>query len=342
MSIRRKDTTAKQCEMSGITDNVPELDICSCPPISPLCLSSIKEQDEEDELLPTPPPLSALLRTHVQSLLPSSAPLSILLLHVSQLENIHITPETEVVRKRRRYHPSASVVEQIVANVRRAVRMEDSMYLDTGKGAAILFPNVDQQGAYIILERVYNNVNLLQAETIVPPLTHETDIVLGIASYPEQGSSVEHLLASAGHVMSRLTLRPAITSHLWDTMPPAESVPSFHDTLASEMSAHESTQLASSVRPFAEVLPPPQEGTPVPFLRLPSTLSKRLKKLVSHAVATQFHCVPVGRDHNRLTVAMADPADTNALHVLQESTGMSIFPVSCDKDALNMLLAESW
>ncbi len=329
--------------MLGTIDSAPELDVCSCPPISPLCLPSIKEQDkEDDELLPTPPALSTLLRTHVQSLLPSNAPLSILLLHVSQLEDIHLTPETEVVRKRKRYHPSVSVVEQIVTNVRRAVRTEDSMYLDTGKGAAILFPNVDQQGAYIILERVYNSVNLLQAETIIPPLTHETDIVLGIASYPEQGPSIEHLLASAGRVMYRLTLRPAITSHLWDTMPPAESALSFHDTLASEIPVHESTQFTSSARPFAEALPPTQDGTSIPFLCLPSTLSKRLKKLVSHAIATQFHCVPVGRDHNRLTVAMVDPTDTNALHVLHKSTGMSIFPVSCDKEALSILLAEPW
>ncbi len=329
--------------MPGTTESAPELDVCSCPPISPLCLPSTKEQDrEDDELLPTPPALSTLLRTHVQSLLPSSAPLSILLLHVSQLEDIHLTPETEVVRKRKRYHPSVSVVEQIITNVRRAVRMEDSMYLDTGKGAAILFPNVDQQGAYIILERVYNSVNLLQAETIVPPLTHETDIVLGIASYPEQGPSIEHLLASVGRVMYRLTLRPAITSYLWDTMPPAESMLSFHNTLTSETPVPENELLTSSTHPSAETLPSTHDATPVPFLRLPPTLSKRLKNLLSHAIATQFQCAPVGRDHNRLTVAMADPTDTNALHALHKSTGMSIFPVSCDKDALNALLAEPW
>lgn len=356
MSIRRKDTTVdtnEQYTSSEAMSNVTELDICSCAPISSLHPLSIQEQgretrgwhDEEDEQqLPVPTALNTILRTHMQSLLPSSTSLSVLLLHVSQLEDIHMTPETEVVCKRRRYHPSSSVVEQIVTNVRRAVRTEDSMYLDAGKGAAILFPNVDQQGAYTILERVYNNVNLLQAETIVPPLTHETDIVLGIGSYPEQGRTLEHVLASAGRVMYRLTLRPAITAHLWDTMPLAESTLPFHDTFDAETQDDENMQLTSLALPLAtqSLLPSTHETSPVPFLRLPTTVSKRLKSLLSYSEATRFRCVPVGRDHNRLTLAMADPTDTSAISALHESTGMSIFPVSCDKDALNALLAEPW
>ena len=354
MSTRRKDTTVNATQHFAsprAMSDIPELDICSCAPVSSLCLLSTQEQEkethawhdeEDDQLLPIPLALNTLLRTHMQLLLPSCASLSVLLLHVSQLENIHMTPETEVVRERRRYHPSANVVEQIVMNVRRAVRTEDSMYLDTGKGAAILFPNVDQQGAFSIIERVHNNVNLLQAETIVPPLTHETDIVLGIGSYPEQGQSLEHVLASAGRVMYRLTLRPAITAHLWDTMPLAEDILPFHDTFDAETQDDENTQLTSLALPAHNVLPPIQEASPVPFLRLPTTLSKRLKSLLSHSVATRFHCVPVGRDHNSLTLAMADPTDTSAISALHKSTGMSIFPVSCDTDALNALLAEPW
>ncbi len=356
MSTRRKDTTVNATKhvasLEAISD-ISELDICSCAPASSLCLLSPQEQEretqawhneEDNPLLPIPLALNTLLRTHMQLLLPSCTSLSVLLLHVSQLENIHMTPETEVVRERRRYHPSASVVEQIVTNVRRAVRTEDSMYLDTGKGAAILFPNVDQQGAYTIIERVHNNVNLLQAETIVPPLTHETDIVLGIGSYPEQGRSLEHVLASASRVMYRLTLRPAITAHLWDTMPLAESIMPSYDPFDAETQDDENTQppFLTLPLPAHKVLPPTQETSPVPFLQLPTTVSKRLKSLLSHSVATKFRCVPVGRDHNRLTLAMADPTDTSAISALHKSTGMSIFPVSCDTDALNALLAEQW
>ena len=355
MSTSRKDTTidaSNQREVLEETSNITELDICSCPPISSLCLHSTKEPDrgtqpgndeDGDRLVPTPLTLNTLLRTRAQSLLPSCPSMTILLLHVSQLEDIYMMPETGVVRKRRRYHPSASVVEQILTNVRRAVRIEDTMYLETGKGAAIIFPNVDLQGAYIILDRVYNNVNLLQSETIIPPLTHETDIVLGIASYPEQGQSLEHVLANAGHVMHRLTLRPAITPHLWDTMPQVERTVQFHNTFTQKTQTDEDCESSSSATPLAtHSVPSSAHDTPVPFLRLPTTLPKRLKSLLPHEIATKFGCIPVGRDHNRLTLAMTDPTDTIALHALQAHTGLNIFPVSCDKNALDVLLTEPW
>ncbi len=362
MSARRKkDATIHAIEQrvfSEATSSDAELeDICSCPPISSLCLLSATEHDTEmqecadegnDLLLPTPPALNEVLRTRLHTLFPSIPSLSILLLHVSQLEHIHMTPQMEVVHKRRRYHPSTSVVEQILTNVRRAVRTEDSMYLDSGKGAAIIFPHVDQQGMYTILERVYNNVNLLQAETIVPPLTHETDIVLGIGSYPEQGPSLEHVLASAGCVAHRFTLRPAITSYLWDSMPTGESALPLHDALDFTMQEDNETQqtplpLATcSTQESTSVVSSIPDATPAPFLQLPTVLSARLKNLLSYQVATLFQCVPVGRDHNRLTIAMANPTDTYAIRTLHEVTGMRIFPVSCDNDALNTLLAERW
>lgn len=335
------------------------MDICSCPPISPLCLGPETEHEhetqtwddeEKDSILPTPPVLNTILRTRLQTVFASTPSFSIMLMHVSQLEPIHITAETTILRTRRRYHPSVSVVEQVMMNIRRAIRTEDLVYLDTGKGAAIIFPHVDQQGAYTILERVYNNVNLLQAETIIPPLTHETDIVLGVGSYPEQGPSLEHVLAHAGRVFHRLTLRPAITSHLWDTMPAGESNLALHKTFEhstqNNLDIQDGTLSVSSAPQSMGAAPSIAASTPdaavVPFLRLPAVLPTRLKNLVSYAVAEEFRCVPVGRDHNRLTLAMADPTDTEAISAVQKVTSMSIFPVSCDKDALNALLAQRW
>ncbi len=358
MSTRRKKDivtdTAKRHVAPEATGDMA-LDPCSCPPVSSLCLLSAAEQNSEEwddeeysQVLPTPPALNALLRTRLHTLLSSTSSLSILLLHVSQMESIHITPTTEVVHKRRRYHPAAGIVEQVLMSIRRAIRMEDSVYLDTGKGAAIIFPNVDQEGAYIILERAFNSVNLLQAETITPPLTHETDIVLGIGSYPEQGPSLEHVLAHAGRVMHRLTLRPAIATHIWNEMPMGESTsPDIFDYMTPDGENIQQQNVPSllakaSRHSSVHALPSVQDPTPVPFLRLPTTLSARLKNLLSYKIAVQFHCVPVGRDHNRLTVAMANPTNADAVHTLHEVTGMSIFPVACDNEALDILLAEQW
>ena len=357
MSIRRKkDTTNHLAEHLVAATSDAELDLCSCPPVSSLCLLTTTQQkskeqewsdEEHSQVLPIPPALNAALRTRLQTLFPSVSAVSVLLLHVSQFEHIHITPTMEIVHKRKRYHPTTPVMEQILTNVRRAIRMEDSVYLDAGKGAAIIFPDVDQEGAYTILERVFNSVNLLQAETIIPPLTHETDIVLGIGSYPQQGPSLEHVLACAGRVEYRLTLRPAITMRSWDERPleDSDSTPSFDHSEQDDESIQPSQKVLSILKKTNTLTPlsPPSHDAPsVPFLRLPSTLSVRLKNLLSYKLATQFHCVPMGRDHNRLTIAMADPTDSHAVQKLREITGMTIFPVACDNAALDALLAEKW
>ena len=68
----------------------------------------------------------------------------------------------------------------------------------------------------------------------------------------------------------------------------------------------------------------------------------RLKLLIPYALAMELRCAPVGRDHNRLTVAMANPTDMRAIYHLREATGMTIFPVSCEASALETLLASGW
>ena len=77
-------------------------------------------------------------------------------------------------------------------------------------------------------------------------------------------------------------------------------------------------------------------------MQLPSQLPKRLKHLIPHPLALELRCAPVGRDHGRLTIAMADPMNTKALDRLKEITGLTIFAVSCAEEALNTLLANKW
>ncbi len=368
---RKKDTVTQLIKQPVLSETMqePETDICSCPPISPLCLSSTTEQtihsnnvqcnwddEDDDPILPTSFALNNALRTHLHTLFSRTTPLSIMLVHVSQLEHMQITPETVVWHKRRRYHPPASIVEQVMVNVRRAIRADDVVCLDTGKGAAIILPDADQQGAYKVLERVYNSVNLLQAETIIPPLTHQTNIVLGIGSYPEQGPSLEHVLASAGRIIRRFTLRPAITMHLWDTMPVSEHTTALHATLDDSVQDdqdfqhnYNSTSLPISAHMYSDdtripatITPLPHEAARVPFLQLPAVLPAHLKSLLPYKIASQFRCVPMGRNHQRLTLAMADPTNAEAIHALHKITGMMIFPVSCDHDALDTLLNVRW
>jgi len=83
----------------------------------------------------------------------------------------------------------------------------------------------------------------------------------------------------------------------------------------------------------------------VPFMDLfdmPRILPPRLTRLLPYAIACELRCVPVGRSLRGLTVAMADPTNTDSVQRLQAVTGMTIFPVSCDEDDLNIFLTENW
>lgn len=270
--------------------------------------------------MPMPAELSNILRDALSRRLPRAAPLSLLLLHITQLDHMHIVPQAEVSSTRQRYHAPAGLLDQVLANVRRAVRVDDDILTYESTAAALILPDVEQDAAWNIAERVYQSINLLQAETVIPPLKRETEILIGIGSYPAQGGSMEQLLYHAGLATHILTLRPALMPQMWHKPPqPAGDIAANH--------APSSYQ---------------QRQGSIPFMELPNGLPRRLKQLIPYYLALELRCAPVGRDHHYLTVAMADPANTQAINQLSKTTGLTIFPVSCDATALSALLATGW
>src|SRR6266567_668219 len=267
------------------------------------------------------------LSDHLQGILsasfPRSTPFSLLLLHVSQREHVLATPESARPYQHLRLHPPISFLDHILFNARRVIRASDPILVHEGIGAIIIFPDVDQQGMYGIAERVYQSINLLQAETVIPPLQRITDILIGTGSYPEPAGSPEELLYYSGLIVRRLMLRPALSTQLRSTTSLASTAP------------------AQSMPPIKG---PSQENSNhgMPFMQLPSQLPGRLKQLIPHALALELRCAPVGRDHGRLTIAMTNPMNTKALDQLKEITGLTIFAVSCEEEALNTLLANKW
>ncbi len=75
----------------------------------------------------------------------------------------------------------------------------------------------------------------------------------------------------------------------------------------------------------------------VPYIAPPPHIPSSVRNLLSVEVMRQFQCLPIGRDRNALTVALADPTDRGVLHRLEELTGLAIFPVMTDPDALEAL-----
>jgi Type II secretion system (T2SS), protein E, N-terminal domain len=303
---------------------------CGCPPLSHLHQQLWHEQEAAEnsgQIVPVTQALNNHMRAALSTLFPRSTPISVLLFHISQREYIHIAPKSNILHKRQRYHAPASFLEQLLVNIKRTIRATDQVLIHEGTGAAIIFPDVDQEGAYNIVERVYHSINLLQAETVIPPLKRETDILLGMGSYPKPGSTFEDLLYHTGLTARHLTLRPAVTPQLR----PVKSNNLAEEILLGHRQDNNDSTLLNQAR-----------TTGIPFMQLPRELPQRLKQLIPYNLALELRCAPVGRDHNRLTVAMADPTNAGTIKRLHTATGLSIFPVSCDVAALDMLLAKGW
>jgi len=217
-------------------------------------------------------------------------------------------------------------MEQILVNMRRTIRSCDHILVHSSANLAVILPDVDQEGAQTLLERVYYSINLLQPETVIPPLKRETDITLGIGSYPKPGDLLEDLLYYTGFIAYRIILRPAVTTQLHGT----RSIGLTEVDLYNRNQDEKNDSLAAA------------RSNGIPFLQLPTLLPSRLKHIIPYTLARELHCAPVGRDHNRLTVAMAFPTDIQSIDRLSAITGMAIFPVACEAKALDDLLDHSW
>src|SRR5579859_7805988 len=120
---------------------------CDCAPLSSLHRAPGSNLESGAEIVPVTPATQELnrhVRSRLAALFPRATPLSLLLIHISQLDHVHITPKTLVLHKRHRYHAPISFLEQVLINVRRAMRNTDQVILHGGTGAAIILPDVDQ------------------------------------------------------------------------------------------------------------------------------------------------------------------------------------------------------
>jgi len=313
---------------------------CRCLPPSVLHQAPIPELQEGDldnaQVTPITPELKSHLHQILSASFPRSTPFSLLLLHVSQLEHGLTAKQSTTSYQYLHLHPPSSFLDQVLVNVRRTIRAGDQILAHEGTAAAIIFPDVDQQGIYRIAERVYQSISLLQAETVIPPLRRITGVLIGASSYPEPAVSLEELLYHAGLIAHKITFRPAIGRQLRSAKSTLRSTAKPQSLLEKrESPGKDSNEHISSS-------PKQAHNGSIPFMQLPSQIPGRLKQIIPYRLALAIGCVPVGRDHNRLTIAMADPTNIDALTQLEKVTGLTIFAVSCETEALNELLTNTW
>jgi hypothetical protein len=289
--------------------------------------------DLNNETVPVPLAFSAQLREAIARSLPMSYPLSLLLIHVTQWEQTPVSITGTIPTRRQRFHAPPGLLDQVLTNVRRVIRAGDRILVQPDIAAALVLPYVDEKGIESIHDRIYHSVSLLQAETVIPPLRREVTIEFGFSTSSSALETSEEMLTRACRLVSQFSLTPVM------------QVPSWLDGESASAHCMPAVRLVEPCR-----LPDTEIGgrfqgireTQAPFMHLPARLPERLTQLIPYAVATSLRCVPVGRNHNRLTVAMADPGDIQALSQLAEITGMTIFPVACEEEALDRLLAYRW
>jgi hypothetical protein len=77
----------------------------------------------------------------------------------------------------------------------------------------------------------------------------------------------------------------------------------------------------------------------IPYLKLlPRKLPREVRRLVRPELAQELHCYPIGRERDTLTVAVADPQDSQMFDRLRKETGLRIFPVLAHPQELQMVL----
>jgi hypothetical protein len=68
----------------------------------------------------------------------------------------------------------------------------------------------------------------------------------------------------------------------------------------------------------------------------------QLARRIPPALARRYHVIPVGKDGERVTVAMADPNDSKARDAVMTTLGKSTCIVQADESAIDRLLDELW
>jgi hypothetical protein len=302
----------------------PEGSHCACIPPAQFVLHEVGITGSDTgipmdirQVVPVSLTLYQKLREMLEPLATDGLLFSVLSLHIVQFSAppLGSGSQGQLVAQRQCFHVAAELLEQVMVNVQRVLRLDDRMLVKDEAGVAFVFPEVDRAGIEGILERVFGSVSLLQSQTLEPPLTHETCIMLGCGTY----NAARH----ARQVSSAPALPPLFT--LYQQMGCAVHLLNLRPVLAAQLHSTGS-----------------HEQNSAPFMQLPTTLPAHLVHVIPFSVACELCCAPVGREHQRLTVALLDPGNEQAIHYLQQLTGLTIFPVQCEEEALNTLLTNGW
>ncbi len=213
---------------------------------------------------------------------------------------------------------AANTTHYLLHGLSARVRKTDSV-LRLDHTLYFMLHGANLQGGQIVQERLWEALlwrvhNLSERDMFYPQ-----SLTIGHSSYPIHTASLQEFVAASNEVMLRFDTHPERASQLHVEIPAGQ--PEKEDP--------------------EKDLPVLARQLGIPYLTLlPSTLPRSLQQLVTPELAQELRCYPVGRERNRLTVAMLNPADHCALDRLKQETGLHIFPVLTHPLALQVALEQ--
>lgn len=242
-------------------------------------------------------------------------------------------------------------VDALMERLRPLIRRSDATELDAALGVAIVLRGADKDGAQAAYLRLRD---ALASHAAPGEVTHKValgysagdadwnndcalDRAIHLAWKPR--TIVATLLTHAGRERIAQALGP--DGHIYSTRPRRAAGVGVAASSATARQGH--LRLLPVERPAAvetEPLRARAHTLGVPFVKLPQRLPVACRRALTPEMAMQLRAVPIGRTRGRLTVAMNDPCDQQAVLRIQAVTGLTIFPVLAAPDDIERALRQ--
>ena len=227
----------------------------------------------------------------------------------------------------------------LMNNLRPLVRKTDAVFLlvdsryrseapDTSRFSYttptlyFLLFGANMQGGQIVQSRLWEALLWQVHNTSEREIMRPRSMTIGHSAYPMPYTNIDEFIEATRNV-----------SMYFDRLPekaPRKAVvrQSYQPSIHSE-------------NPVDEELPVLARKLGIPYLSLlPKKLPRCVQQLVDPKLAQELHCFPLGRERNKLTVAMLNPEDVAVLDRLHRETGLLIFPVLTHPRALQSALEQ--
>jgi hypothetical protein len=248
-----------------------------------------------------------------------------------------------------------SKLDEIEQVALMGVRRTDMVVRCCSSCCALVLLDTKVEGAHCVVNRL--------RKCLKTPATRRRPLLMGVATAPEHATDSEALIDQACKSSSSLLLLEeqgnatgnGTTQMEWPDMPftpqrwgvfrrsSSATIRRFNSAMSKSAEPGHNVELRRTAQgsggsgPAALFVQARALALGVPYLAPPQSIPTSVRNLLPPEVMEHLQCLPVGRERNVLTVALADPTDREVLRRLEQMTGMTIFPVMTDPDVLKSL-----